>query len=586
MKERKLQTRLVLATMWRMLAGFRLRFMAIWVLIAIASCFGLALPWLYKAFFDTIAGDIGVVGSQALIRIVLWMLALHGGAWAVWRVTGFGSALVLPKAIERMYQDGFSRLMRHSYRFFSNQFSGSLVRRLNRFVDSFERMIDRLQWNVIPLIVTIVGVTSALFVRNVWLGVAMVGWIAVVLVLNIVFSLWKLKFDLHRATTDSEVTARISDTIANITNVKLFAAYTHEERRLSEAVDAYRKAWTKSWNASEFIMSVQVLLMIGVEIGLLLLGVRLWEQGVLTVGDFALLQGYLISVFDKVWDFGRTIRDLYEQIANASEMAEMLATPYEVTDRRGAKPLVVQKGKIEFDDVSFNYHKTRRILEDFNLTVKPGEKVAFVGPSGAGKTTVTKLLLRMFDVSRGEIRIDGQDVSRVTMESVWEHVSLVPQEPVLFHRSIMENIRYGKRDATDAEVIEAAKQARCHEFISGLPQGYDTFVGERGVKLSGGERQRVAIARAILKNAPVLILDEATSSLDSESEALIQEALEELMKGKTTIVIAHRLSTIMKMDRIVVIEHGRVADVGTHKGLLRKAGTYKKLWSIQAGGFV
>ena len=226
------------------------------------------------------------------------------------------------------------------------------------------------------------------------------------------------------------------------------------------------------------------------------------------------------------------------------------------------------------------------MLHDFTLTIEGGQKVALVGPSGAGKSTITKLLLRLFDVKGGSIEVDGQNITKVTQDSLREAISFVPQEPILFHRTLMENIRYGRLDATNEEVLEAAKKAHCHEFISSLPQGYETFVGERGVKLSGGERQRVAIARAILKNSPILVLDEATSSLDSESESLIQDALNVLMEGKTVIVIAHRLSTIMKMDRIIVLQNGAIVADGTHNELLADGGLYQKLWSIQAGGFL
>ncbi len=327
--------------------------------------------------------------------------------------------------------------------------------------------------------------------------------------------------------------------------------------------------------------------MLLVEVVVMYMAVRLWAQGTFTVGDVVLFQGYILLLFNKLFDFGKTVRSLYEAFAEAQEMVELMALPHGIVDRTGAKTLRVTQGEIKFEGVNFQYQAGQTVLKKMDLTIAPGEKVALVGPSGAGKSTVVKMLFRFYDVTKGKILIDGQDILKVTQDSVRESISLVPQDPILFHRTLKENIRYGKPDASDAEVVAAAKQAHCHEFIAGLENGYDTYVGERGVKLSGGERQRVAIARAILKNAPILVLDEATSSLDSESEHLIQDALDALMKDKTVIVIAHRLSTIMQMDRIVVLEQGGVAAMGTHQQLLQtEGGLYKKLWQLQAGVFL
>ena len=267
-------------------------------------------------------------------------------------------------------------------------------------------------------------------------------------------------------------------------------------------------------------------------------------------------------------------------------MTEILETPHEIQDARAAIPLQVSSGAIEFKEVIFSYNQTRRVINNFSLMVRPKEKVALVGPSGAGKTTLINLLLRSYDLEKGKILIDGQKISRVTLDSLHENIALVPQDPILFHRTLMENILYGQPKAGKKEVLAAAKKANAHEFIVSFPEGYKTYVGERGVKLSGGERQRAAIARAILKNAPILVMDEATSSLDSESEKLIQDALAVLMKDKTVLVIAHRLSTIMKMDRIVVLDQGRIVEEGSHADLLkRKNGLYKRLWERQIGGF-
>lgn len=326
--------------------------------------------------------------------------------------------------------------------------------------------------------------------------------------------------------------------------------------------------------------------MIVIEAGLMFGALHFWQMGLVTIGDFVLIQAYLLTTFDRLVSVNRELRRFHDAYADASEMAHILDTLHEVPDKKGAKPLVVRTGEVAFKNVDFHFHEEKAVFKNFNLSIRGGEKVALVGPSGAGKSTVTKLILRLFDVKSGAIEIDGQNIAQIQQESLREAIGFVPQEPILFHRTLLENIRYGRRNATDEEVIEAAKKAYCHDFISKLPDTYQTYVGERGVKLSGGERQRVAIARAILKNSPILVLDEATSSLDSGSEVMIQDALAKLMSGKTVIVIAHRLSTIMKMDRIIALDNGRVIEEGTHQGLLRKKGLYASLWQHQAGGFL
>jgi ABC-type multidrug transport system fused ATPase/permease subunit len=303
------------------------------------------------------------------------------------------------------------------------------------------------------------------------------------------------------------------------------------------------------------------------------------------VGTFVLVQAYIISINNSLWSFSRIVRDMTEGISDAKEMVEMLHLPHEIQDIPNATALNVPKGLIEFKNVSFSFGENKPVFNKLNLSIKAGEKVALIGSSGAGKSTLVKLLLRLNDIQGGEISIDGQNIKNVTQESLRENISLVPQDPALFHRTLMENIRYGRRDATDEEVINSSKLAHCDIFIKEFPYKYETFVGERGIKLSGGERQRVAIARALLKNAPILVLDEATSSLDSHSESLIQDALQTLMKGKTTLVIAHRLSTIRKMDRIIVLGKDGILEEGSHEQLIQKHGMSARLWNLQAGGF-
>jgi len=327
--------------------------------------------------------------------------------------------------------------------------------------------------------------------------------------------------------------------------------------------------------------------MIILEIGVMYYAISLWQKNLITIGDFVLIQTYLIGIISRLWNFGRIIRKYYEAMADAEEMTEILETPHEIKDIKSAKTLKVAGGNIEFKEVDFSYNKTRKIISNLNLNIAAKEKVALVGASGSGKTTIVNLLLRNYDIDSGKILIDGQKIISVSQDSLWKNIALVNQDPILFHRTLKENISYGKPSASDSDIIKAAKLAHAHSFIENFPEKYETYVGERGVKLSGGERQRIAIARAILKNAPILVLDEATSSLDSEAEEMIQDALSNLMKDKTVIVIAHRLSTIMKMDRIIVFDQGNIVEFGTHKQLVAKRnGVYKKLWQKQVGGFI
>ena len=415
----------------------------------------------------------------------------------------------------------------------------------------------------------------------------LLGWTVLYLGINYVFTLYKLRFEEQRAAADTAVTARLADSITNNANIKLFTAHGHEQTEFGKLTERQRAITRFTWDLDGLMWALQSLLMLALEFSMFYIAVRWWRRGQLTIGDFVLIQTYLLQLLHRLWDFGRIIRDLYKGLANAQEMVEVLNMPHDVQNKPAATPLRVSRGALDFRQVRFDYSSTRQIIKGFDLSIAPGEKVGLVGPSGAGKTTLVALLFRFYDVTGGRILIDGQNIADVTQESLRSQISFVPQDPILFHRTLLENIRYGNRDATIEQVKAAASAAHCDEFISQLPAGYDTYVGERGVKLSGGERQRVAIARAILKNAPILVLDEATSSLDSHAEQLIQQALAKLMEDKTTIVIAHRLSTINKMNRIVVVRDGAIHEVGTHTELVKTSGgLYRQLWELQAGGFI
>ncbi|MCX6787673.1 MAG: ABC transporter ATP-binding protein [Candidatus Kaiserbacteria bacterium] len=549
---------------------------------------GVISPLYLRQFIDMLSkGD----PSPERVHALFLILAAFGGilfvGWIGQRVRMVAVSRLEANVMTDLYQTAFAYLLGHAHEFFISNFTGTLTRRVARYARSFEQVFDNLLFNFFSSFLFVVGAIGVLSLKSMLLGVGLLAWTVVFVYMQfrMMHSLQALRAD--RTAEDSRVTGFLSDVMSNHPAIVAFAAAGYESSRFKETIMRWYAATRKVWDADTWVYGVQGLLAFGIELTILSGAVLLWQRGLVTVGDFVLIQVYIIGLMDRIWGIGRNMRQLYDAFADATEMLDILESPHAIQDVPSAVPLRVSEGAIAFDQVRFEYHDSQAVLKDFNLAIQPHEKVALIGSSGAGKTTVTKLLLRLYDVSGGAITIDGQDISQTTKESLCSSIAFVPQEPMLFHRSLLENIRYGRQGATNEEVIEAAKQAHCHEFISRYPEGFNTMVGERGVKLSGGERQRVAIARAILKNAPILVLDEATSSLDSESERLIQDALLRLMKGKTVIAIAHRLSTVMNMDRLIVMEQGAVVLSGTHDELLaHESNLYKKLWDIQAGGFI
>lgn len=549
---------------------------------------GVVAPLYLSKFINVLSsGTPSPETMQALFSILATFGAVIFVGWIGQRVRMLVVSRLEAKVMTDLYQTAFGYLLGHAHEFFISNFTGTLTRRVGRYARSFEQIFDNLLFNFFSTFLLAIGIIGVLTLKSVILGVGLLVWtvIFVYIQFRMMHSLQPLR--TARTEEDSRVTGFLSDAVSNHSTITAFAAANYEGSRFKETIMRWYVATRKVWDADAWVYGVQGLFALGIELALLSVAVLLWRLGLLTVGDFVLIQVYVLALMDRVWGIGRNMRQLYEAFADATEMLDILELPQGIQDVSGAGSLRVSKGMIAFDQVRFEYHDGQTVLKDFNLAIQPHEKVALIGSSGAGKTTITKLLLRLYDVNGGAITIDGQNIAQVTQESLRSAIAFVPQEPPLFHRSLMENIRYGRQDATDEEVIEAAKQAHCHEFIDRYKEGFATMVGERGVKLSGGERQRVAIARAILKDAPILVLDEATSSLDSESERLIQDALLRLMKGKTVIAIAHRLSTVMNMDRLIVMEQGAVVLTGKHEELLaHKSNLYKKLWEIQAGGFI
>ncbi|MDO8559974.1 MAG: ABC transporter ATP-binding protein [bacterium] len=581
-------TRQTFQLFWRHARRYRALVTVMVIALVMAVVLETIIPLSYKRFFDVLAdGNLQPSTAGLLISILLNILWLNIVAWGLWRVAVFGNNFFQPRVMADLANSCFAYLHGHSYGFFVSRFVGSLVRKVNRLVDAFENVSDRIYWELGPLAIRIIAILTVLAARSLVLAGILLGWTLLYLAINYGFTLYKLRFEERRAAADTAVTARLADTITNNANIKLFTAQGDEQVEFGKLTERQRAITRFTWDLDGMMWAVQSVLMVALEFTLFYVAVRWWQRGRLTIGDFVLLQTYLLQLLHRLWDFGRIIRDLYKGLANSQEMVEVLNLPHAVQDKPAAVLLRVTRGALDFRQVRFDYSSTRPIIKGFDLAIAPGEKVGLVGPSGAGKTTLVALLFRFYDVTGGRIFIDGQNIADVTQESLRSQIAFVPQDPLLFHRTLLENIRYGNRDATVDQVKAAATAAYCDEFISQLPSGYDTYVGERGIKLSGGERQRVAIARAILKNAPILVLDEATSSLDSHAEQLIQQALAKLMEGKTTIVIAHRLSTINKMDRIVVVRDGAIHEIGTHVELVKRSGgLYRQLWELQAGGFI
>jgi ATP-binding cassette subfamily B protein len=483
--------------------------------------------------------------------------------------------------------DAFNRIQKHSYEFFANTFTGSIVAQVKRYINAFEEIHNQVVFAVWMSGLRLVFSVVVLTYFSAILGGIFLIWVVLYVAMSIFFAKRKIKKDIKTAEASSEVTGVLADVLTNILNVKMFASHKKESSIFAKTTEKEKKRYARAWNFQnlQFIFQgyfVGIFQFVG-----MYAAVTLWLNGSISVGTIILMQIYIFTSFEIVWNIGRNFTRVMRSFAEAKEMVDIFEEPLSVSDPKKPQKSKIKDGNIKIENISFAYGGNEEVFTDFSLDIKQGEKVGLVGHSGSGKTTITKLLLRFADIKKGKITIDGQDISKITQDDLRREISYVPQDPVLFHRTLKENIAYAEvGDYGEEKVIHAAKSSYAHEFINSLPLGYDTLVGERGIKLSGGERQRVAIARAVFKDAPILILDEATSSLDSISEKHIQDALDNLMKGRTTLVVAHRLSTIQKMDRIIVLDNGKIKEEGTHKELVAKKGAYNELWEHQSNGFI
>ncbi len=482
----------------------------------------------------------------------------------------------------------FNHLLEQSANFHANRFGGSMVSQTNKLMGSYIRFADTSIFQVLPMISTLLW-ASIILSRRAPLYVVILLVFSIFYITSSFFATRKVrKLSAAQASAETRQTGYLADDVTNIMAIKGFASGDFERKQFGKVTDASFNRTLDLMRGSQkqliYFATISSTLS-ALALTMAVIGVVVFNANLATV---FLIFSYTTLIVRQLWEFGTTsLRNYNRSFGDASEMVEVLQLEPEIKDPPRPEQPRISKGSIEFKQVNFTHEDAGETLfHDLNVQIEPGKKVGLVGRSGSGKTTFTRLLLRFSDIDGGEILIDGQNIAHLTQDDLHHFIAYVPQEPIMFHRSLMENIRYGDQSASDKAVFKAAKVAHAHEFIEKLPKGYETLVGERGVKLSGGQRQRVAIARAMLKNAPILVLDEATSALDSESEVLIQDALWKLMEGRTALVIAHRLSTIQKMDRIIVMEDGMVIEQGTHKQLLKKKGVYAGLWAHQSGGFL
>ena len=526
---------------------------------------------------------IGSFGPTLLLYGVLIIVAVSG-----WRLVDWFVYRLEMRVFQDMSHTIYQHLLTLSADFHSNTFGGSLVSQNNKFLGAYVRIADTTFYGTSPMIWTMIF-ASIVMIRRAPLFVLVINLVAVLFVaVAVAVTKRTRQASAKHAESESAQTGALADSITNVLAIKSYAGMSHEIKRFKTYTDQARSTLSELMKSMVIQLTTFGVLSRIMDVAALLVAVFAIVEQNANLATVFLILNLTNTITDKLFDFTQTsLKNYNRAFGDASGMTEILLTKPTIVDPAVPQPVRMKHGTITFDTVDFTHKgSTEPLFTNFSLHIKAGERIGLVGHSGSGKTTLTRLLLRFSDVNDGSIAIDGQDIRNVTQDDLHERITYVPQEPLLFHRSLAENIGYGKKNASQKEIEHVSKLAHADEFIQSLPHGYETLVGERGVKLSGGQRQRIAIARAMIKDAPIVVLDEATSALDSESEMLIQDALWKLMEGKTAIVIAHRLSTIQKMDRIVVMDNGRIVEEGSHAALLKKKRKYAELWAHQSGGFI
>ena len=545
------------------------------------------IPYSLKMIVDALGTHSKDQHVFSAVAPALW---LGGGAWismlVIVRLQNWWQGYVIPRFQADVRMSVYDYLNKQSYQYFSNQMAGSLANKVNDLPRALDSIFMIITWYAIAAFASIIVALILMCTINYWFAIVLASWILLQLLISYKLSKKVDQYSIENAEDKSELSGKIVDSLSNANAVKLFARARDELSYVTLSQNKEEKSNKKLtiyMNIFRLYLDIPVTVMLGTMVYLL---ISFWQRGLITTGDLVFIFNVSFVIMSQIWYLCHAMAELFREIGIARQAIALLSVPIAIQDIPDAKPLLVTKGKIEFENVTFHYNKGKKVFENKSVIIKPNQRVGLVGFSGSGKTTFIHLILRFFNVESGQIVIDGQNISHVNQDSLRSAISMIPQDTTLFHRTLMENIRYGNLNATDEEVYLAAKQACCDEFIALLPEGYETMVGERGTKLSGGQRQRIAIARALLKKTKIIILDEATSQLDSLTEEKIQNSLWQLMENKTTIVIAHRLSTLLHMDRILVFEQGKIVEDGTHEDLVAKNGLYKSMWDAQVGGFL
>jgi ATP-binding cassette, subfamily B, heavy metal transporter len=558
----------------------RLRVVVALVLLAGAKLVNISVPFLYKHAVDTLGGKNGLVVVPVMLIVAYGAARVCSQGFNELRDAVF--AKVEQRAIRRLALSTFRHLHSLSLRFHLDRRTGGLARAVSRGTQAVDFLLTFILFNIVPTVIEIIIVCGILWRLYDWAFAAVTfATITVYIAFTFAVTDWRVRFRQEMNTRDSEANNSAIDSLINYETVKYFANEEHEAGRYDRSLQAYEKAAVRSETTLALLNVGQGIIIAWGLIGVMLLAAQGVADKRMSVGDFVLVNAYLIQLYLPLNFLGMVYRNIKQSLVDLEQMLALLTVTPEITDRDGATPLEVSKGAVVFHNVDFRYEPRRSILEDIDFAVPPGHTVAIVGSSGAGKSTIARLLFRFYEVDVGAIEIDGQDIRDVTQNSLRRTIGVVPQDTVLFNDTILYNIAYGRPGASRVEIEAAARFARIHDFVVGLPDGYDTMVGERGLKLSGGEKQRVAIARVILKAPAILIFDEATSALDTKTEREIRASLAEVAAGRTTLIIAHRLSTIVDADQILVLDQGRIVERGHHHELLAQGGLYAGMWSRQ-----